>query len=87
MTVLQYYLKDYDFKSKRDGMCREQFIELGSVGAGLEKTELMVHHMLRNGTYDLENYTELEDCSDEWFDSLSYADSTKIYFHLKNLEV
>ena len=87
MTLLKEIVKNYDCDGQRNGTGPEQFIELGSVGAGLEKTELMVHPMLRHGTYDLESYTELEECTDKWFDSLSYADSTKIYFHLKKLEV
>ena len=86
MNELMEFLKDYDCAKMRDGLCRGEFIELPSVGSGLEKTELMIHPQFTDGDYDMDVYVELEEIDDKyWLSELSREDEQKIINHLKSL--
>ena len=49
-------------------------IELESVGSVIDPQEGIVYPLFENGAIDLGNGVELEEVSDEWFDSLSEND-------------
>ena len=49
-------------------------IELKSVGSVIDPQEGIVYPIFKNGAIDLGMGVELEEVSDEWFDSLSEND-------------
>ena len=51
-----------------------KMIELESVGSVINPQNGMVYPQLISGVYDSECGVELEECADEWFDSLSEGD-------------
>jgi len=51
-----------------------KMIELESVGSVIDPQEGIVYPLFENGAIDLGNGVELEEVSDEWFDSLSEND-------------
>jgi hypothetical protein len=51
-----------------------KMIELESVGSVINPQNGIVYPQLINDAYDMECGVELEECSDEWFDSLSEED-------------
>ena len=51
-----------------------KMIELESVGSVIDPQEGIVYPLFENGAIDLDNGVELEEVSDEWFDSLSEND-------------
>ena len=51
-----------------------KMIELESVGSVIDPQDGIVYPLFHNGAIDLGNGVELEEVSDEWFDSLSEDD-------------
>ena len=51
-----------------------KMIELESVGSVINPQNGIVYPQLISGVYDMESGVELEECADEWFDSLSEGD-------------
>jgi len=51
-----------------------KMIELESVGSVIDPQDGIVYPLFQNGAIDLGNGVELEEVSDEWFDSLSEDD-------------
>ena len=51
-----------------------KMIELKSVGSVIDPQEGIVYPIFKNGAIDLGMGVELEEVSDEWFDSLSEND-------------
>jgi len=51
-----------------------KMIELESVGSVIDPQDGIVYPLFENGAIDLGNGVELEEVSDEWFDSLSEDD-------------
>ena len=51
-----------------------KMIELESVGSVIDPQDGMVYPLFENGAIDLGMGVELEEASDEWFDSLSEND-------------
>jgi len=51
-----------------------KMIELESVGSVIDPQDGIVYPLFQNGAIDLGNGVELEEVSDEWFDSLSEED-------------
>ena len=49
-------------------------IELESVGSVIDPQDGIVYPLFENGAIDLGNGVELEEASDDWFDSLSESD-------------
>jgi hypothetical protein len=58
-----------------------KMIELESVGSVINPQNGMVYPQLTNGLPDMECGVELEECDDEWFDSLSEDD---LYLLIRN---
>ena len=51
-----------------------KMIELESVGSVVDPKENIVYPLFENGAIDLGNGVELDEVSDEWFESLSEYD-------------
>ena len=49
-------------------------IELESVGSVIDPQDGIVYPLFESGAIDLGNGVELEEASDDWFDSLSESD-------------
>lgn len=51
------------------------FLKLPSVGAAIDTSNLMTYPLLKSGRIDFDNEgTHLDECSNEWFSSLSIYD-------------
>jgi hypothetical protein len=60
--------------------------ELNSVGCVIDIQTLDIYPKLLDGGYDTYNGLHLDECCDEWFDSLSDEDSLTIDF-IRNLKL
>jgi hypothetical protein len=52
--------------------------ELNSVGCVIDSETLNIYPKLSEGGHDIYNSAHIDDCCDEWFDSLSDEDFIKI---------
>lgn len=59
-------------------------VKLNSVGSVLDTKEFLVYPMYENGSIDIDNFTELNECSEEWHESLSERDKVTIFFSQVN---
>ena len=55
-----------------------KMIELESVGSVVDPKENIVYPLFENGAIDLGNGVELDEVSDEWFESLSEYDLNQL---------
>ena len=55
-------------------------VQLKSVGCVLDTKELLVYPMYEDGSVDIGNFTELNECTEEWNESLSEEDRVSVLF-------
>lgn len=65
----------------------KNLIELESVGCVFNTENNMVYPILKDGTYDMENGILITECCDEWEESLSIEDKSKLKTKYKIIDV
>ena len=55
-------------------------VQLESVGCVLDTNEFLVYPMYEDGSIDIGNFTELNECTEEWHESLSDEDKLSVLF-------
>jgi hypothetical protein len=88
MKMTQELVLDYDCDRLRNGRFPNDYIKLPSVGCVLEVTQLTTHPTYQGGDIETNPMVavNLELCTDEWFERLSYPDILKILKHLEKLK-
>lgn len=62
---------------KPNGLGEIKFLKLESVGTAITQ-EGMTYSIFQDGTLDLDNEAHLEDCCEEWFETLSISDLQQV---------
>jgi len=55
-------------------------VQLKSVGCVLDTKEFLVYPMFEDGSVDIESGVELNECTEEWNESLSDEDKVSVLF-------